>query len=144
MGESPSMAALDSGCTKTVCSLSWLSCYLETVSPSDFSLVKEFESNTLFKFGSGKLIKSIKRVTISIRIAGKNTDLTKDVIETDIPLLLSKEAMKKSNTRTDFANDIMHIFDVEIPARFSSSGHYCIPIGKLDYQIIKKITSMKT
>ena len=52
--------------------------------------------------------------------------------------------MKKSNTRIDFANDKIHIFDTEIPARLSSSGHYYIPIGKLDYQNTKKITSMKT
>ena len=58
--------------------------------------------------------------------------------------LLSKEAMKKSNTRTDFDNDKIHIFDVEIPVHFSSSGHYCIPIDKLDYQNIKKITIATT
>ena len=61
-------------------------------------------------------------------IAGKNIDLTTNALETDIPLLLSKDAMKKSNTRIDFANDKIHIFDVEIPVHFSSSGHYCIPI----------------
>ena len=71
-------------------------------------------------------------------IAGKNTDLTTDVIETGIPMLLSEEAMKKSNTCIDFANGKIHIFDVEIPVNFNSSGHYCIPIGKLDYQNIKK------
>ena len=83
----------------------------------------------MFKFGSGKLIKSLKRVTVPTCIAGKNIDLTTDVIEADIPLLLSKEAMKKSNPRINFANDKIHIFDVEIPVHFSSSGHYCIPIG---------------
>ena len=46
MGESLRMTVLDSGYAKTVCSLSWLNFYLETLSPSDLSLVKEFESNT--------------------------------------------------------------------------------------------------
>ena len=47
MGEGLSIAVLDGGCTKSVYSLSWLNCYLETLSPSDLSLVKEFEINTL-------------------------------------------------------------------------------------------------
>ena len=37
-----------------------------------------------FIFDSGKLIKSIKRVTIPTCIARKNTDLTPDITETDI------------------------------------------------------------
>ena len=81
MGEKLSMAVQDSGCTKTVCNLSWLNWYLETLSPSDLSLVKEFESNTSFKSVSVKVIKSIKRVTIPTCIAGKNIDLTTDVIK---------------------------------------------------------------
>ena len=69
---------------QNVCSLSWLNCYLETLSLSNLSLVKEFESNTLFKFGGGKFTKSIKKVTIPTCIARKNIDLTTDVIETDV------------------------------------------------------------
>ena len=36
--------------------------------------------------------------------------------------------MKKSNIRIDFANDKIHIFDVEISVHFRSLGLYCIPI----------------
>lgn len=32
-----------------------------------------------------------------------------------------------------FANDKIHIFGVDIPVHFSSSGQYCILIGKLNY-----------
>ena len=99
------MKVLGSGSTKSVFSLSWLNCYLETLSPSDFSLYQEFESNASFKFGSGKLIKSIKRVTIHTCMDGKNIQLTTDFIETDILLVLSKEALKKSNNRIDIVND---------------------------------------
>ena len=44
--------------------------------------------------------------------------------------------MKKPNTRINFANDKIHIFDVATPVYFSSPRHYCIPIDKLDYQNI--------
>ena len=36
---------------------------------------------------------------------GKNIQLTTDFIETDILLVLSKEALKKSNNRIDIVND---------------------------------------
>ena len=36
---------------------------------------------------------------------GKNIHLTTDFIESDIPLALSKEALKKSNSRIDIVND---------------------------------------
>ena len=51
-------------------------------------------------------------------------------------MLLHKDAMKKPNTRINFANDKIHIFDVATPVYFSSPRHYCIPIDKLDYQNI--------
>ena len=121
MGESLTMTVLDSNCTKTVCSLSWLNYYLETLSPSKLSLGKEIESNSLFKFGSRELIKSRKRVIIIMCIAGKNIDLTTDVIETQIMLLLKKEVMKKSKTCLNFVNDKIHIFDVEIHLEASVS-----------------------
>ena len=103
--KSLSMAVLDSVCTKSVFSLSWLNCYLEPLSPSDLSLDQEFDSNASFKFRSGKLIKSIKRVTIHACMNGKNIHLTTDFIESDIPLVLSKEALKKSNSCIDIVND---------------------------------------
>ena len=103
--KSLSMAVLDSVCTKSVFSLSWLNCYLKTLSPSDLSLDQEFDSNASFKFRSGKLIKSIKRVTIHACMNGKNIHLTTDFIESDIPLVLSKEALKKSNSRIGIVND---------------------------------------
>ena len=67
-------------------------CYLETLFPSDLSLFKDFESTA----DIGKLMKSMKTLTIPTYIAGKNINLTTDVIETDIPLLISKGTMKKS------------------------------------------------
>ena len=72
MEECLNMAVLDSGSAKTVCSLSCLNCYLETISRSDLSLLQKFESN----FGTGKFMKS----KITTCIAGKDIDLKTDFI----------------------------------------------------------------
>ena len=44
------------------------------------------------------LWKVLKKVKISVIIAGIQATVTTDVVEYDIPLLLSKEAMKKAKT----------------------------------------------
>ena len=71
-----------------------------------------------------------EQITIPAVRAGQNMLLTIEVIENDIPLLLSKDAMKKANTYIDFANDEI-ILNKEIPVNLITSGHYCIPIGKI-------------
>ena len=58
--------------------------------------------------------------------------LTTDVISNDLPLLLSKEAMKRANTQIEFASDKINILGRDLQVIFSTSGHYCIPIGRLN------------
>ena len=75
----------------------------------------------MFKFGDNKMIKSNRCVKIPVKIAEPPVILSTDVIEYDIPLLLSKEAMKKANTQIDFCEDKVHIFGRKIDIYFSSS-----------------------
>ena len=52
------------------------------------------------------------------------------VVEADVPLLLSKEALKKANTFINLENDMMSIFGVEtLKLFFTTSDHYALPIG---------------
>ena len=53
-----------------------------------------------------------------------------DVVHSDIPLLLSKDAMKKAGTCLNFEDDTVTMLKKKIPLRCSSSGHYYIPITK--------------
>ena len=55
IGETLSMAVLDSGCTKTVCSKTWLNCYLESLNSEELDNIKREQSETIFKFGNGKV-----------------------------------------------------------------------------------------
>ena len=50
----------------------------------------------------------------------------------DLPLLLSKEAMENANTQTDFASDKINILGCDVQVIFSTSVHYCVPIGRLN------------
>ena len=132
IGETLSMTIIDSGCTKPVCDQVWLDCYLQSLSNEDQQSVRKEKSETSFRFGNGKIFKSIKHVILPTFIADKNVLLSTEVIENDIPLLLSKEAMKKTKTYIDFSEDKIIIFDEEAPVKFSTSGHYCIKVGKMN------------
>ena len=120
-----------SGCTTTVCGQVWVDCYLQSLKNEDQQSVKDQKSQASFRFGNGKVFKSIKRVTLPIFIANKNELLTTETIENDIPLLLSKDAMKKVETYIDFSKDKIIIFD-EVSVKFSPSGHYCITVAKMN------------
>ena len=113
-----------------MCGQVWLDCQLQSLSNEDQQSNREEKSETSFRFGNGKVFKSIKCVTLPTFIANKNVLLSTKVY--DIPLLLSRDAMKKAKTSTDFSKDKIIIFDEEVPAKFYTSGHYCITVGKIN------------
>ena len=96
VGESLNTAILDSGCTKNVCGSVWLDCYIDSLSEEEKESIIVEKSMTKFRFGSGDVIESLKRIVISAEISGKRISIVTDVIDCDIPLLLSKDAMKKA------------------------------------------------
>ena len=99
------MVLLDSGCTKTVCGEMWLQHYLYSLSFDEYKQIETSKSNSSFKFGDSKLVKSFKKVKIPVIIAGVQATVTTDFAEYDIPLQLSKETMKKAKTQIDFQED---------------------------------------
>ena len=52
-----------------------------------------------------------------------------DVIDSDLPLLPSKSAMKKANLKIDFSN-VINILNQKIKFVFTASGHYAVPSSK--------------
>ena len=50
-------------------------------------------------------MKSLHKVKIPASIGNQNIFIESDVVDNDIPMLLSKSAMKKANTSIDFQSD---------------------------------------
>ena len=88
------MALLDSGCTKTVCGEEWLKCYINSSSDLEKKKKQSFASNTEFRFQNGTSAVSEKCVLIAGKIEGKAVIIKTDVVNSEIPLLLSKESVK--------------------------------------------------
>ena len=124
-------ALLDSGCTSTVCGTDWIDCYIDSLSDRLKRKVKSSEANNSFKFGAGGVMKSIKRLTIPCFIAGEETTLTTDVIEKDLPLLLSKADMKKRKMCLNLGNDTLYVNNKEVNLQTTSNGHYVLPLLKV-------------
>ena len=135
--ETLNFAIVDSGCSKTVCGKLWLKCYLDTLNDLDSKLVKETQSQTYFKFGDGNKIQSLKKVKFPAYIADSKFLIEADVIPNDIPLLLSKESMKKCSAKLDFHDDNITILGTKIPLTTTSSGHYLINIGNSSDEFIE-------
>ena len=130
VGDTLSMAILDSGCTRTVCGENWLNCYLETLTENEKALVQYSSSTAVFKFGDGKHFKSKKHALIPVEVVGKQATIATDVIDGDIPLLLSKTAMKNADVKMDFTNDKISILGIEQDIQYNATGHCCIPLSK--------------
>ena len=127
--EASGAALIDSGCSRTVCGKSWMKDYTESLSDYDRSCIKEQNSNVSFTFGDGNSEKSIKKVKIPCYIGGKRCTIETDVVNCNIPLLLSKPAMKKAKMSLNFENDTALFGDLTISLRCSFSGHYLLPIN---------------
>ena len=74
-------------------------------------------------------IQSGKIVTFPAKINKKNVRIKTDIINSDLPLLLSESKMKKANVKIDFSNDTISMLDQEVTTVLPSSGHY-VPISK--------------
>eukprot|EP00111_Clytia_hemisphaerica_P023690 TCONS_00069812-protein len=97
--------------------------------------IKQFTGGRLFKFGGGEVLSSTACYEIPAYLAGKEitivTDVVvTDVVDSDIPLLLSIKAMKKAGIILDLVNDSAEIFGKVVSLNHTSSGHYCVSIAK--------------
>ena len=126
--EALNAAVLDSACTKTVTGKVWKDTYMESLTPDEKNQVKTFPGGTMFKFGGEAKRKSFERLQLPVTIVGKKTIITTDVVDSDIPLLLSKPDMKRFGMTLDLVNDTASIFGKKVELDTTSSGHYCLPL----------------
>ena len=116
-----------------MCGKQWFQNYANSVGPGMIKPVAE-AGNCTFKFGAGPIIPSSGTYEIPVNMAGCDIMLRTDVVDSDIPLLLSKQTMKEAGIVIDLLNDRAEIFGKDIPLDTTSAGHYCIPLV-MDYPV---------
>ena len=126
-------AVIDTACTRTVCGKRWFDNYVENLSERDKAKVNISPSNKMFKFGDGNKVESAHKAVIPAKIADTSCNIETEIVNVDLPLLLSKTSLKRAGTILNLQNDKAEMFQKPVQLNFTSSGHYCIDIsGKIE------------
>ena len=130
LGETIGCVVLDNGASGSVCGLNWYECFLETLPDQIRDNIKIKDGKRTYKFGDGMKLQSLCNVTLPCVIDGIRVDIITDVVDSDIPLLLSKAAMKRAKTHLNFENDTVVMLGRKLKLKCTSSGHYYVPITR--------------
>ena len=88
------------------------------------------QSDRKFEFGDGRVVQAKTKVKLPVYLGEKKVLIETEVVDSEFPLLLSKEAMKKAEMTTDFVNDKAKILGNVVNLELTSSGHYTLPLTK--------------
>nr|XP_039274020.1 uncharacterized protein LOC120347974 [Styela clava] len=118
-------AILDSGCTRTVCGKIWLLDYLQRIKESEIEKIHTGDSGGVFMFGDGRKVSSLYSIQIPGYIGDTKVNISCDVVDENIPLLLSKDSMRRSNTVIDFAENRVEMFYKPVRT-LENKKYYCV------------------
>ena len=136
--EAMNKAVLDCGAAGTVCGDIWMKCYIDSLDEDEKNKIVYKSSNNKFKFGDGEKVCSQQLVRIPALIGQRKIFIETDVVNKNIPLLLSKKSMKKADTELNFRDDTVMMFNQKLNLQVTKSGHYTIPLDQKQ-QILEKI-----
>ena len=123
---------LDTACTKTVAGQTWIDEYLQLLSETERNTVEKSatSSKTLYRFGDGIESRSKKVIRIPMNIYGKQITVEVDVVDNEIPLLISRPTMSRLGMVVDTRQHCVEIDGKVFKLEFNTSGHYVIPVSE--------------
>ena len=134
---------LDSGASRSVCGISWLKWWYKG---EMFDLKKSTRS---FRFGAGPLIQSSGTIVIMVHVNPKCTNSSKplilpicvDVVESNVPMLVSYESLKKMKGSLNFLTACLTILSgITIQLSATPSGHLMIQGSKAVQKLTPEMT----
>ena len=128
LGECLSTAIIDSGAPETVSGKTWVKEFINTLSEEEQKEVQRCPATKRYKFGNSKAVEALERVKLPMTIAKENILLTVDVVDVDVPLLISKKTLKDAGAVINFHDDTITMFGRKETLLESQSGHYHIPV----------------
>ena len=81
-------------------------------------------SSRYFKFGDGEKYQSHICINFPGKLGNKNIRIEADIVDADIPLLFSKDSMKKAGMSVNFMTDTITFQRQELPLTVTKSGQY--------------------
>ena len=92
-------AILGSAFSSTVFGKSWIDVYINSLNEGDREINEQTVGERIFKFGGGTRLKLAAEYILPAVTAGKEVTIKTDAVDSDIPLLLSRSAMKKAGMK---------------------------------------------
>ena len=89
-----------------------------------------------YKFGGNEVVHSYKCAQIPIQVGKQQCMLETEVVDIDLPLLISKQAMKTSGMILNFHDDTAELNGENIVLDTSSSGHYILSLTRQRNQLV--------
>ena len=130
VGETLGKAIVDTGSPHTVAGKVWFESYVNSLSRRDRSSIHLKKSNKQFCFGDNQSYYSKYYTVIPIYIQQRKHYLGVDVINCNIPLLLSHSTLCRADAKVDVGSSTICILGVTSPLVISSSGHLCLSISR--------------
>ena len=123
---------LDCGATRTVAGNLWFNIFLQSLPQEKLQSVSKISSNAKFKFGDGDTVQALFTASIPCTLGGRSIQLAVEVVDSNVPLLISNTSLMKMKAVLDFENAKVTIFGNDHPVGIASSGHYVIPLFSID------------
>ena len=130
IGETVNKGLLDTGASSTVCGRTWLNVFVESLPPCEASKIKTEPCEVAFRFGDGNKVIAKELVTIPVWMFGKSLLIKTHVVESKIPLLLSRQTMKELGCVIDISQNKVSAMGGEEPILDTQSGHLVVSIGR--------------
>ena len=127
VGEVLGQAVVDTGCPRTVSGEMWLHSHINTLSHKDRSSIRTRDSHHKFRFQNGKSYPSLYHTIIPVYINNSRYEIGVDVIGCEVPLLLSRDTLRRAKAEIDVGAATIYFMGVTVPLNISSTGHMCLP-----------------
>ena len=118
---------LDSCCTSNVMGQYWKEKFFQNFSDDDLVQVK---SSAKYRFGGEGPVAAVERIEFPCYILGERTNIVADVVDSDIPFLMSKAEMKKRGFSIEFNSDTLHVNGKSYDLATTYNGHFKLNLWK--------------
>lgn len=107
----------------------WLEMFREDLDEDMRNEIKgPYKSDKVFGFGNNGRLESLGKYYIPLVMAGWKINISVDLIDSDIPLLLSRKAMEKAKMKINFSERTVTAFGKTVSMQSTQSGHPILPI----------------
>lgn len=135
-------ALLDSCCSANVMGKQWKDIFIDAMSNEDKSEICYYKGGTTFRFGGEPPVRSTEKIKFPCYVFGKRSTMVADVVDRDIPLLISKPEMKTRGFILDFNNETLTVDGSNHVLQTTSTGHFKIPLWQEDEEVNVCVTDM--